>query len=402
MMKRIDELFSSRAFLKLVSLVLAFLLWFYVTGGSDTDIVRSYRLPLQLRNVPSELAIQRVPRDIEVQVAANRFLASNIIPEKDIVCYVDLQGLGPGRHTVPVKVSLSAGLKLISLNPSIVELRLDRTVEKSISVMPELPQVMDGYVIRSITISPSEVIVRGSESDIENITKAVITPTLADLLSKEKRSFDVILEPRGYDWSSVTVIPSKVDLEAEVDIIKTKKEVPVIVPIEGEPHPDYLVTSIVTAPGAVLLEGPKLTLDEIKAITTKPLDIKGITNNIEVQLPISVPKNVTLLGETNVTVRVSLKQKIATMRYENLMIEVRGRSIYKEWEISPDKVNVIITGPPSLIASVEGKEPAVTAYVDITNIVSRRLSIPVNVEIKVKGIEVTSIDPERVTFTVVE
>ena len=92
MMKRFDELFSSRAFLKVVSLVLAFLLWFYVTGGSDTDIVRSYRLALQLRNVPSGVVIQRVPRDIEVQVAANRFLASNIIPEKDIVCYVDLQG----------------------------------------------------------------------------------------------------------------------------------------------------------------------------------------------------------------------------------------------------------------------------------------------------------------------
>lgn len=402
MMKRFDELFSSRAFLKVVSLVLAFLLWFYVTGGSDTDIVRSYRLALQLRNVPSGVVIQRVPRDIEVQVAANRFLASNIIPEKDIVCYVDLQGFEPGRHTLPVKVSLSAGLKLISLNPSMVELRLDRTVEKSISVVPELPQIMDGYVVRSIALFPSEVIVRGSESDIEKITKAVVTPTLADLLSKEKRSFDVILEPRGHDWSSVTVLPDKVNLEAEVDIVKIKKEIPVIVPIEGEPHPDYLVTSIVTTPGTVILEGPKLTLDEIKAITTKPLDIKGITNNIEVQLPISVPKNVTLLGETNVTVRVSLKQKIATMKYENLRIEVRGRGIYKEWEISPSQANVVITGPPSLIASLEGKDPAVAVYVDITNIVSRRLSIPVNVEIKVKGIEVTSIDPERVTFTVVE
>lgn len=191
-------------------------------------------------------------------------------------------------------------------------------------------------------------------------------------------------------------------MEAEVDIVKIKKEIPVIVPIEGEPHPDYLVTSIVTTPGTVILEGPKLTLDEIKAITTKPLDIKGITNNIEVQLPISVPKNVTLLGETNVTVRVSLKQKIATMKYENLRIEVRGRGIYKEWEISPSQANAVITGPPSLIASLEGKDPAVAVYVDITNIVSRRLSIPVNVEIKVKGIEVMSIDPERVTFTVVE
>src|SRR5690606_7565014 len=127
-------------------------------------------------------------------------------------------------------------------------------------------------VVRSIALFPSEVIVRGSESDIEKITKAVVTPTLADLLSKEKRSFDVILEPRGHDWSSVTVLPDKINLEAEVDIVKIKKEIPVIVPIEGEPHPDYLVTSIVTTPGTVILEGPKLTLDEIKAITTKPLD----------------------------------------------------------------------------------------------------------------------------------
>ena len=89
------------------------------------------------------------------------------------------------------------------------------------------------------------------------------------------------------------------------------------------------------------------------------------------------------------------------MKYENLRIEVRGRGIYKEWEISPSQANAVITGPPSLIARLKERIPR-SLFSDITNIVSRRLSIPVNVEIKVKGIEVMSIDPERVTFTVVE
>jgi len=402
MMKRIDELFSSRTFLKIFSLVLAFLLWFYVTGGSDTDVVRTYRLSLQLRNVPSGVTIQRAPREVEVQISANRFLASNVIPEKDIVCYADLQGLEPGRHTVPVKVSLSAGLKLVSINPSMVDLRLERTVEKTISVMPRLPQMPDGYVVKGIAVSPSQIVIRGTESDIAKVSGAIVTPTLADLLSGEVKSYDVKLEPQWHDWSDVNVIPDKVNLEVEVEIVKIKKEVPIEVPIEGKPNSDYLVASIVITPSTVMLEGPKSVLDKIKMITTKPLNIEGITDDIERQLSITPPEEAVLLGEGVVTVRVTLKQKVAILKYENLDIEVRGRSIYKQWEISPNKVDVIVEGPPSIIAALEGKEPAVEAYVDITNIVSKKLSIPVNIETKANGIKVTSLNPERVTFTVTD
>jgi len=402
MMKRIDELFSSRTFLKIFSLVLAFLLWFYVTGGSDTDVVRTYRLSLQLRNVPSGVTVQRAPREVEVQISANRFLASNVIPEKDIVCYVDLQGLEPGRHTVPVKVSLSAGLKLVSMNPSMIDLRLERTVEKSISVMPKLPQMPDGYVVKSVAVSPSQVVIRGTESDVAKVSGAVVTPTLADLLSREPKSFDVKLEPQWHDWSDVTVIPDKVNLEAEVEVVKIKKEVPIEVPIEGKPNSDYLVSSIIITPSTIMLEGPKSVLDGIKAITTKPLNIEGITEDVEGQLSLALPEGVALLGEGAVTVRVTLKQKVATLKYESLEIEVRGRSIYKQWEISPNKVDVVVEGPPSLIASLEGKEPVVVAYVDITNIVSKKLSISVNIETKVSGIKVTSLNPERVSFTVTD
>jgi YbbR domain-containing protein len=401
-MKWIDNLFSSRAFLKVFSLVLAFFLWFYVTGDSNTDVVRSYRLALQLRNVPSGVTIQLPSREVEVQVAANRFLASNIIPEKDIVCYVDLQGLEPGRHTLPVKISLSTGLQLITVNPSTVDLRLEKSAERAIPVTPELPQLPDGYALRSVIVSPSQVIVRGTESDVKRITGAVVVPSLADLLANEKISLKVMLEPQSQEWSSVTVIPDRVDFQAEVDIVKIKKEVPIFVPIEGEPHPDYIVTSILTTPGNVILEGSKVTLNGISSITTKSLNISGIKEDMEAQLPISVPKGINVLGDKSVTVKVTLKQRIATMKYENLEIEIRGRGIYRNWKIDPTKVDVIIEGPPSIVSSLEGKEPAIVAYVDITNIVSRRLSIPVNVEVKVKGISVEKVDPDRVTFTVLD
>lgn len=402
MMKWIDNLFSSRTFLKVFSLVLAFFLWFYVTGDSNTDVVRSYRLALQLRNVPSGVTIQLPSREVEVQVAANRFLASNIIPEKDIVCYVDLQGLEPGRHTLPVRTSLSTGLQLITINPSTVDLRLEKSAERAIPVTPELPQLPDGYALRSVIVSPSQVIVRGTESDVKKITGAVVVPSLADLLANEKISLKVMLEPQSQEWSSVTVIPDRVDFQAEVDIVKIKKEVPVFVPIEGEPHPDYIVTSILTTPGNVILEGSKVTLNGISSITTKSLNISGINEDMEAQLPISVPKGINVLGDKSVTVKVTLKQRIATMKYENLEIEIRGRGIYRNWKIDPTKVDVIIEGPPSIVSSLEGKEPAIVAYVDITNIVSRRLSIPVNVEVKVKGISVKKVDPDRVTFTVLD
>ncbi len=279
---------------------------------------------------------------------------------------------------------------------------MEKSAERAIPVTPELPQLPDGYALRSVIVSPSQVIVRGTESDVKRITGAVVIPSLADLLANEKISLKVMLEPQSQEWSNVTVIPDRVDFQAEVDIVKIKKEVPIFVPIEGEPHPDYIVTSILTTPGNVILEGSKVTLNGISSITTKSLNISGINEDMEAQLPISVPKGINVLGDKSVTVKVTLKQRIATMKYENLEIEIRGRGIYRNWKIDPTKVDVIIEGPPSIVSSLEGKEPAIVAYVDITNIVSRRLSIPVNVEVKVKGISAKKVDPDRVTFTVLD
>jgi hypothetical protein len=107
---------------------------------------------------------------------------------------------------------------------------------------------------------------------------------------------------------------------------------------------------------------------------------------------------VTLVGAASVRVNVLLTPYTVTRLLSRLSVEVEGRSVYPGWKVEPNIVNVTVEGTPSEVNALDEKDVVIRPFVNVTNVVSRRLTVPVQIQNKSGGkLKVVKIDPASVT-----
>lgn len=207
--------------LKMISLILAVMLWLFIMGERRLEM--SYRVPLEMQNLPSGLMVaNEIPGMVDVRVSGPRTLLMQI-SQNDISITVDLSGLRPGLTSfrrLDERLNLPSGLRVTRLSPSFVDVRLERIQQKQVPVVVSLSgEPMDGFQVGGIKAIPDQVILEGAESELKNINE-VITEEID--LSGVNSSFSVIvpLIHRG-SYSSF-----KNDSTAEIQVAIEAVEIP--------------------------------------------------------------------------------------------------------------------------------------------------------------------------------
>jgi YbbR domain-containing protein len=182
--------------LKLLSLVLALILWFFVMG--EQKLERSYAVSLELKNMPSGMMVaNEIPSHIEVRIAGPRTLLTNMQTE-DIGISVDLKDLEPGLTTLKrleEGFDLPGPLKVTRVSPSLVAIKLERIRALLVPVAVTVTgEPAAGYRVGKIRVKPEKVIVEGAESEVEGVqavpTAAVdVTGASADIVTEVPLSY---------------------------------------------------------------------------------------------------------------------------------------------------------------------------------------------------------------------
>ena len=200
----------------------------------------------------------------------------------------------------------------------------------------------------------------------------------------------------------VLVEPKAVRLSAILSKGVPKKNVPVNARILGEPGGDFKLKAVVVEPAVVTIEGPLAKIQGVAKVDTEAIDLTGISREQNMVIPLRKPEDpmVTLVGVSSVRVEVLLTPFTITRLLSRLKVEVDGRSVYPGWKVEPDYVNVVIEGVPSEVNATDGNEVAIRPFVNVTNIVSRRLTVPVQIQNKSGGnLKVVRIEPASVSVT---
>ena len=114
--------------LKLLSIVVATLLWLVVTG--DPEVERSLRVGLELQRAPVGVElVGAVPDTVAVRVrgAASRLSA---LGPGNLSVVVDLDGVKPGRRLFPLaadQVTVPYGIQVAQVTPSALPLTFEAT-----------------------------------------------------------------------------------------------------------------------------------------------------------------------------------------------------------------------------------------------------------------------------------
>ena len=129
------RLASQNLGLKVVALALAVAAWWFVAG--ESNVLVSFTIPLEMRNVPKGLTMTNKPeREVEVRLSGASSLLSGMRPS-EISAGVDLTAARAGRQNFTLDdraVKVPPGIKVQRIFPPSIEVILDRTERRTVPV----------------------------------------------------------------------------------------------------------------------------------------------------------------------------------------------------------------------------------------------------------------------------
>jgi YbbR domain-containing protein len=164
--------------LKLLSLLFALFLWYFVVGEDKVDM--TVTIPVEIVNLPRELIISnQFKKQLEVTVSGQRSLIRGMTAQH-ISRTIDLSKASPGTVVIqnrPDSIPVPRGLSILRLQPPTITLLLDRLIVKELAIKPALVgQVHKDYRLDSVTADPPALEISGPQSILGQEQHLVTSP----------------------------------------------------------------------------------------------------------------------------------------------------------------------------------------------------------------------------------
>jgi YbbR domain-containing protein len=280
--------------LKIISLLLAVFLWFFVIGRRSSEI--GLEVPVRFENLPESLVIVNNPAThLEVRVQGPRTFLSSLDPTR-VNLSLDLSAAKAGRssyHIFPEQIVLSRGLRVSRINPSEVSFEFSPVVTRELLVRTKTEgDCARGYKISQINVSPARVGLTGAAQELNRIDSVETEPVS---LKDRNESFRVVVPLMIGGVHITRAEPKKV--EVQVEIVKTLdkrwfKAVPI--KVVGLLQAKYQIRP---AGIDLFVLGPELILSELKPEEIKVyLEGSGLSpGKYRRRAIIELPDEITLL-----------------------------------------------------------------------------------------------------------
>lgn len=279
--------------LKLVSLLLAFILWFLAVQINDPkETVTFSGIPVELTNtelLEQENKVYEVMDNtnvVRVTIRAPKSITKDL-RASDIVAVADVSKL-TDINTIAISYSIqgasATSYDTIKGDHDTVRLNVEDRASKWIQVQSQtVGEVAEGYLVMSSAADQNRISVTGPESAVAKISYARVEVDVSGASS----SMSLNVEPRLYDAEGNLLDLPSVDtnvnsIHMAVEVLAVK-EVPVILSVMGTPADGYLATGEVKCDTeTVRIAGIPTAIAGVNSISipAEQLDITGATGNV--------------------------------------------------------------------------------------------------------------------------
>ncbi len=154
--------------LKVLSLILATGLWFFVAGQSSVEV--GFFVPLGFSGIPEDMVMTTAPTgEIAVRVRGPKLVINNLTPSK-ITAGLDLSGASEGLNKYRVEadnIAAPTGVTVTGVKPSSVRFRLEKIMRKAVAVKARLRGTPPrGYKVTDVSINPKTIEAAGLKKNI--------------------------------------------------------------------------------------------------------------------------------------------------------------------------------------------------------------------------------------------
>ncbi len=337
---KIRSIFFSHWLLKIVSLLLAFGLWFVVISTNDpVDEKRFQNIKVDLLNtelLTENGQVYEILDSTDIVRTVTFDAPSSVrreIQSSDIIAEADLTNLTV-TNTVEIKFSCpkySDQVQNIRGNIEYVKLNIEKETRKTINIVYNtIGSMEENYIVGNVSLDRTRLEIQGPESAIEEISRAEVDVDVSGITGTAKGSGAIrLVDAEGNEVVRSSVSQNLDSVSVTVEVWRVK-EIPIVYSYSGTPAEDCQVTGVETEVDFVKVAGPSELLSNVTQLEVAPqdIDITGAAGDYEADVDLEkyLPKGI-YFAEKNFDSKAAVKiliekleEKRVALRAENIQV----------------------------------------------------------------------------------
>lgn len=293
---------------KILSLLMAIVMWFFIMRDQNPVMDVSYTVPVQIQNLASNYIVEDAPEVVRVTLSGPRDTIISM-REDHLKAYIDASGVGVGQNNVTIQFTPPAGMTVTNLRPENITLQVDEYAEKTLPVeIVPVGKWPDDIALKSVTIIPKEVTVSGRKQQVMAAARVIMK------VNTEGRTenFSTVEDLETWDANgnilNVHTTPAIGQAQYELNFLRKEKALPVTVATVGDVPEGYEIKSITVTPTQLTISGRAEVVDSVTDIRTEDIDVSNATTTITGSYNIVFPDGITS-RTTTVQVKIEIARK---------------------------------------------------------------------------------------------
>ncbi|TCP57865.1 YbbR domain-containing protein [Tumebacillus sp. BK434] len=366
-----DRFLRNNTVVKILSAVLAILLWLIVQQSDETGTQSGLTAQPQQqleKNVvvlydEQNYYLVKAPK-VTLTLRGSYLDIMNAVAQGDAIKAVaDASKLGVGTHEVPVYVhGAPAG---VSIESASVQIELEAVENREFPIELRMEgKPGEGMVAGDALVSPKTVIVTGAKSALNSIDQVVATISLDEAKEVIQTSVPLTaVNKKGDPVQGVRLSRDRV--EVNIPIVKPSKSVPLRLQFKGDLAPGYAVQEVKQS-GTVTIFGTANALAEIDSYPAPVIDLTGMNKTTKLTLKLAQVEGVTEVQPTEVQVEVVVVAA-AKRTFDNIEVKVTGLKAGESYKVlgTTERVSVTVEGAKSKLDALTAQD--INAFLDLTN-----------------------------------
>lgn len=393
------ELLKKDVIFKGTAVLIAVLLWFYVTNLQNPIIDKNITVPIVYNNLKDGLVLGERPKTVEIKVKGPHSLVNPLV-SNDFKAVVDLTQAKMGEGTFPIHVSLPTGVDLVNIKFQSVNLYIDSIQDRQVTVQAKIVNTAaQGYSSFEPVLTPSIVVVRGAYLQLNSLDHAQVVIDLNKATENLTLNLPVeLVDKEGtLITSSLEVNPQSIQVFVPVIQNIPTKTVPIKPVIIGKPREDWVVSRVVIEPETIKITGSYEKLMTVDQITTKEIDITNLQENLITQVALENPEGVELLYSPSVKVLIQVEETPVTQTFTDIPIKTENLPEGTNALLGKDKINLTLKGSRQKLINLQPAD--ISALVDLKDLEAGTHKVEIKLVIP-KELQVSQIEPGTVEVTI--
>ncbi len=350
---KISRIFTTDSKVKAVCLVLAAILWLFVS--SNQSLIGKFPTSISIKtvNLSNDYAAFFDQDNVQITAMAEPSIWRTLTADS-FVASVDVAGLKEGTYDLEVKVvSQVSDVQITKIEPSRVFVTIDKIIEKDLDIEVKIDgDPADEMIVGQVNLSTEQVKARGPSSLVNSISEAGVVLKLNGENNSFEREVKVVaLSENSSELKGVTFDPSNINLSVSIVKGGNNKTVGIRVKTKGSPKDGYYVSKITTTPNVIDIVGQRSSLSEINYIETEEIDISNQAASLTRDAKLVFPSGVSLQkgSSSSVKVQIDFTETGSSRLVTPSIVPLNLSSGLKLSSVSPTDFKVNVSGSSSAL-----------------------------------------------------